>query len=161
MSTPVEMNATALARRWKLEVDMGTLEVPDWQPMVGITEFQPTFPPNIEEATTYDSDGWAENEKTGQAWEVAMTFNRRINDTEKVFNDVHEALRQAAFASGSASKVRIRFFDRNELPEAYGGRALVEWEDQGGESTALGQVSATLTGDGPLGLIDNPLTETP
>lgn len=155
MSTPTP--TTALARRWKLEVNLGTAEVEDWQPMVGITEFQPTFPPNVEEATTYDSDGWAENEKTGQAWEVAMTFNRKINDQTKIFNDVHEALRLASFASGSASKVPVRFFDRNGLPEAYQGQTIVEWEDQGGESTALGQVSATLTGDGPLSLIENPV----
>lgn len=163
MSTPVETPTTALARRWKTDVDLGTTTTPDWQPLIGVTEFQPTFPPNIEEATTYDSGGWAENEKTGQSWEISATFNRRINDTAKVYNDVHEALRQASFAYGSAARVRIRFYDRNGLPEAYQGTALVEWEDQGGEANALGQVSVTLTGDGPLTLIDNPLAapETP
>lgn len=155
MSTPTP--TTALARRWKSDINLGTDSVPDWQPLIAITEFQPTFPPNIEESTTYDSEGWAENEKTLQSWEVAATFNRRINDQTLVFNDVHEALRQTAFASGSASKIGIRFYDRNGLPEAYQGKALVEWEDQGGEATALGQVAVTLTGDGALAMIDNPL----
>lgn len=155
MSTPTP--TTALARRWKMDVNLGTDDVPDWQPMIAITEFQPTFPPNIEEASTYDSEGWAENEKTAQAWEVACTFNRRINDQTLVYNDVHEAIRTAAFAYGSAARVPLRFYDRNGLPEAYQGKALVEWEDQGGEYNALGQVSATFTGDGELELIDNPL----
>lgn len=155
MSTPTP--TTALARRWKMDVNLGDDDVADWQPMIAITEFQPTFPPNIEESTTYDSDGWTENEKTLQSWEVAATFNRRINDQTLVFNDVHEALRQTAFGSGSSSKISIRFYDRQGLPEAYQGRCLVEWEDQGGEASALGQVSITLTGDGPLVMIDNPL----
>lgn len=154
MSTPT----TALARRWKCDVNLGTDVTPDWQPFIAITEFQPTFPPNIEEASTYDSDGWAENEKTAQSWAVAATFNRRINDQTLVYNDVHEAIRAAAFAYGSAARVPLRFYDRNGLPEAYQGKALVEWEDQGGEFSALGQISTTFTGDGALALITNPLT---
>lgn len=157
MSTPVETKTTALARRWKMDVNMGTDAVPDWKALIAITECQPTFPPNIEESSTYDSDGWAENEKTAQSWEVATTFNRRVNDTTNVFNDVHEAIRQAAFAYGSAARVHLRIYDRNGLPEAYEGEALVEWEDQGGEYNALGQVSATFTGTGPLELIANPV----
>lgn len=156
MSTPTP--TTALARRWKMDVNLGTTEVPDFQSMVGITEFQPTFPPNIEDSSSYDSEGWMENTKTGQSWELAVTFNRKINDQTLVYNDVHEALRQAAFASGSASEVEVRVYDRNGLPEAYQGICLVEWEDQGGEYTALGQVSATLTGNGPLAMITNPVT---
>jgi len=155
MSTPTP--TTALARRWKMDVNLGTESVKDWQPMIAITEFQPTFPPNIEDSSTYDTDGWMENTKTGQSWEVAMTFNRKINEDSLVYNDVHEALRQAAFATGAASEVEVRLYDRNGLPEAYSGKALVEWEDQGGEYTALGQVSATLTGTGPLAMIDNPV----
>jgi hypothetical protein len=156
VSTPTPI--TALARRWKLEVDLGTGDVPDWQPMIGITEFQPTFPPNIEDSSSYDSDGWMENTKTGQSWELDVTFNRKINDQTLVFNDVHEAIRLAAFGSGSASEVHVRFYDRTGLPEAYEGQCLIEWEDQGGEYTALGQVSATMTGNGPLAIIDNPIT---
>lgn len=157
MSTPTP--TTALARRWRSEINLGTDAAPVWTLIPGITEFQPTFPPNIEDSSSYDTGGWAENEKTGQAWELAMTFNRKINDQVMVFSDAHEALRQAAFAYGSAARVHVRFFDRNGLPEAYEGKALVEWEDQGGEYTALGQVSATLTGDGELSMITNPQTE--
>lgn len=152
MTTPV----TALARRWRTEVNLGDAATPNWQLIPGITEFQPTFPPNIEDSSSYDTDGWTENTKTAQSWELSMTFNRKINDQTNVFSDAHEALRTAAFAFGSASEVHVRFFDRNGLPEAYEGTALVEWEDAGGEYTALGQVSCTLTGSGPLSMIANP-----
>lgn len=152
MTTPV----VALARRWRLDVNIGTDVAPNWQLCPGITEFQPTMPPNIEDSSDYDGNGWMGNTKTGQSWEVAMTFNRKINDVTEVYNAVHEFLRAAAFAFGSASRVPVRFYDRNGLPEAYEGTALVTWEPQGGEYTALDQVSVTLTGDGQLNMITNP-----
>lgn len=152
MSTPV----VALARRWRLDVNIGTIASPNWQLCPGITEFQPTMPPNIEDSSDYDGNGWMGNTKTGQSWEVAMTFNRKIDDQTEVYNQVHEYLRTCAFAFGSASYANIRFYDRNGLPEAYTGSALVTWEPQGGEYTALDQVSVTLTGDGALTAITNP-----
>ncbi|MEU2111821.1 hypothetical protein [Streptomyces sp. NPDC019507] len=155
MATPTE---TVLARRWRMDVNMATFEAPDWQLFPAITEFQPQWPPNIEESTTYDSDGWQENEKTGQEWSIEATFNRKATPDSTAFSPVHEKLRTASFAYGAASKVYVRFYDRNGLPEAYTGRVLVEWEDQGGESTDLGQVQVTLTGDGPLTAIANPVT---
>jgi hypothetical protein len=155
MSTPTE---TALARRWRMDINMGTDETPDWQLCPGITEFQPTFPPNIENSSTYDTEGWAENTKTAQEWQVEATFNRKVSADSTTYSAVHEKLRVAAFSYGAASKVGVWFYDRNGLPEAYSGKALVTWEPQGGEYTALDQVQATLTGDGILSLITNPVT---
>ena len=152
MTTPT----TSLARRWRLDVNIGTVAVPNWTLVPGVTEFQPTMPPNIEDASSYDSDGWQENVKTGQSWEVDVTFNRKINDQTEVYNVAHEKLRTVAFASGSASEVGVRWYDRNGLPEAYQGVALVTWEPQGGEYTALDQISVTLTGTGQLAMITNP-----
>ena len=154
MSTPTE---TALARRWRMDINMGTDLSPDWQLCPGITEFQPTFPPNIENSTSYDTDGWAENTKTGQSWELGVTINRKINDQVKTYHATHEAFRLASFAFGSASEVHVRYFDRNGLPEAYEGIALVTWAPSGGEYTALDQVEMTLTGNGKLNSITNPV----
>jgi hypothetical protein len=53
--------------------------------------------------------------------------------------------------------VRVRWYDRDGLPEAYEGIAIVTWAPSGGEYTALDQVEVTLTGNGPLTLIDNPV----
>ncbi|AGK80398.1 hypothetical protein SFUL_5510 [Streptomyces microflavus DSM 40593] len=159
MSTPVEPEEIALARQWRLEVNMGTAAVPDWKLCPGITAFQPASEPNIEDSGDYEGDGWAGNTKTGQEWEVSLTINRRVAPTAKVFNPVHEAFRLAHFAYGAANKVHVRYMDRTGLPEAYEGRAIPTWAPSGGERTALGQVEITLTGDGPLLPIDNPLAE--
>nr|WP_202516592.1 phage tail tube protein [Streptomyces sp. SID161] len=128
-----------------------------WQLVPGITSFTPAAEPNIEDSSSYDSEGWAENTKTGQSWELGVTINRKVNDQTKVYHPAHEAIRLAAFSSGSASEIHVRYFDRTGLPEAYEGTALVTWAPSGGEYTALDQVELTLTGTGPLQLIDNPL----
>ncbi|MFS0695131.1 phage tail tube protein [Streptomyces nitrosporeus] len=160
MSTPVEPDVAALARRWRIELDLGASGTPDWKVCPGVTAFDPEAEPNIEDSSDYDSDGWAGNTKTGQSWALNITINRRINDQAKTYNAVHEAIRLASFAYGSASRVHVRYMDRDGLPEAYEGRALVTWKPSGGEYTALDQVEVTLTGDGPLLPIDNPVAET-
>ncbi|WP_086765333.1 phage tail tube protein [Streptomyces bobili] len=156
MSTPTPTNA--LARRWKIDIDTSAAkDGSDWQNIIGVTDFSPSAEPNIEDSSDYDSGGWAGNTKTGQAWEVSLTINRRINDQVKVYHPTHEALRIASFSSGSASEVHVRYYDRDGLPEAYEGTAIVTWAPSGGETTALDQVEVTLTGNGPLLLITNPV----
>ena len=154
MTTPV----TALARRWALQLDMSSAQDgSDWQTVIGVTEFNPAAEPNIEDSSDYDSGGWAGNTKTGQSWQLGVTINRRINDQTKVYHPTHEALRAAAYAFGSASRVHVRYYDRDGMPEAYEGTAIVTWAPSGGEYTALDQVEITLTGDGQLLLITNPV----
>ncbi|MFE7128960.1 phage tail tube protein [Streptomyces sp. NPDC057617] len=158
MTTPPQTaTETALARRWKLEINMGTADEPDWQLCPGITEFQWTAAPNHEDSSEYDGEGWAGNDKTGQAWEVVATFNRKVSPDSTVYSPVHEAIRLAFFANGDASRNHLRFLDRKGGPEAYEGRALPVWEPQGGPYTALDQIQCTWTGTGPLTPITNPL----
>lgn len=155
MSTPIE--ETELAREWRLEVNMGTEQAPDWQLCPGVRAFQLTSEPNIEDSSDYDGDGWASNTKTGQAWELAVTIRRKTNKTAKVYHPVHEAIRLAHFQYGEANLVHLRFMSRQGLPEAYEGKAIPNWQPSGGEYTALGEVEITFTGDGPLTPIPNPL----
>lgn len=155
MSTPSEEQ---LARHWKVDVNMGTTLSPDWQALPAMTEFQHTAPPNLEDSTTYDSDGWEESTKTAQSWQAELTFNRKASPDSTTFSPVHEKLRTAWLSYGDAAKVGIRFYDRNGLPEAYSGTVFVEWEPQGGDYKAVGQVKATLKGTGPLLAITNPVT---
>lgn len=155
MSTPTP--ETALARRWRLEINMGTAETPDWQLCPGIMSFTWTAEPNHEDSSEYDDEGWAGNTKTGQAWEVVAGFNRKTTADQTPFSPVHEAIKTAFFAYGADSKVQLRWMDRNGLPEAYEGQALPAWEPQNDETTDLDQIEVTFTGTGPLASIANPL----
>ncbi|WP_432164863.1 phage tail tube protein [Streptomyces sp. bgisy031] len=157
MSTPTPQ--TALVRRWRLQIDMSAaMDGSDWQTVMGVKEFTPPMPdPNIEDASDYESEGWNGNEKTSQEWELSVTLNRKINDQTKVFHPTHEKIRAAAFGWGSGSRAHLRWFDRNGLPEAYEGTGIVKWENSGGEHTDLEQPEITITGDGPMLIIDNPV----
>ncbi|WEH40801.1 hypothetical protein [Streptomyces sp. AM 2-1-1] len=157
MSTPTEQ--TALARRWRTQINMAAAgDTPDWQTLMGVTDFKPPAPdPNIEDSSDYESAGWNGNTKTAQGWELGFKINRKTNDQVKVFHPTHEKLRAAAWGWGSNSTAHLRWFDRDGLPEAYEGKGIVKWEASGGEHTALEQVDITITGDGALLLIDNPL----
>ena len=154
MSTPV----TTLARRWRLEVNMGTTVSPTWTLCPAITDFNWTADPNVEDSSTYDEGGWASNTKTGQEWKIEATINRKATADSTAYDPVHEALRAAFFAFGDASEVGVRWMDRDGLPEAYQGTALVNWAPSGGERTKLDQVKITLTGTGALVPITNPIT---
>ncbi|WP_282795186.1 hypothetical protein [Streptomyces sp. CC224B] len=155
MSTPTDV--TALARRWRLEVNMGSEATPDWQLCPAVVEFQPEFEPNHEDSGTYDDEGWDDNDKTGMGWTVTVKFNRKKSADSTVYHPVHERLRLTAFAWGAESKIPVRWMDRDGLPEAYQGRALVTWAPEGGEKNDLDQVEVTLTGAGPLMPITNPV----
>lgn len=153
MSTPTPI--TALARRWRLEVNMGTSEAPDWQLNPAVTAFNWNVEPNNEDDGTYDDGGWGDSTKTAQSWSVTATFNRKKSADDTVFNAVHEKLRIAARAFGAASEVEIRFADRDGLPEAYQGTALVTWEPQNDARTDLDQVQVTFTGKRELAEVAN------
>ncbi|GGJ82070.1 hypothetical protein GCM10011583_12030 [Streptomyces camponoticapitis] len=157
MSTPTEQ--TELAREWRLEINVAAAdaEEPDWQLCPGVREFQPASEPNIEDSSDYDGEGWAGNEKTGQAWELSVTIRRKANKAVKVYNAVHEKIRLAHYAYGADNKIHLRYMNRLGLPEAYEGKAIPNWQPAGGEYTALGETEITFTGDGPLTPIDNPL----
>lgn len=154
MATPTE---TTLARRWIVEANMGTTVSPVWKLVLALTDYTWSADPNIEDDSTYDDGGWASNTKTGQSWKADATFNRKATADSTTYSDVHEALRTAAFGTGAASKVGVRWYDRDGLPEAYQGTCLVTWAPSGGDRTKLEQIKATFTGTGPLLLIDNPI----
>lgn len=155
MSTPTE---TALARRWLLEIDMSDTETPDWGQCVAITEFQPEYEPNLEDSGTYDDEGWDDSDKTGMGWKITLKINRKKTPDDTAYHPVHERLRRAGIVHwGAKSKIGVRWMDRDGMPEAYQGKALVKWTPDGGDKNALDQVEIELTGSGKLIEIDNPL----
>ncbi|MGW8767678.1 phage tail tube protein [Streptomyces sp. NPDC055815] len=156
--TPPSETVTALARRYRLELDMSTTPgTPAWALVPGVTEFTPKIEPTQQEVTTYDAEGWSEQAVTMLAWSIETTLAHRAHPTTGVFNAAQEALRKASRSFGAASYVRVRYYDRNGAPDAQEGTALVTWEPDGGGPDEVDTIKVTLTGSGPLVEITNPV----
>ncbi|MFH8403736.1 phage tail tube protein [Streptomyces sp. NPDC018019] len=159
--TPPAETITALARRYRCEIDMSTDgTTPAWTLLPGISEFAPKIEPTQQESTTYDAEGWVEQTVTMLAWSIETTIAHRAHPTTGAFNAVQEKLRKASMAFGADSYVRVRYYDRNGAADAYAGQALVTWEPDGGGADELDTVKVTLTGSGPLVEITNPAAGT-
>ncbi|WP_203632915.1 phage tail tube protein [Streptomyces halstedii] len=162
MSTPTPAESvTALARRYRLDLDMGGGEddTGDWVLVPGITAFQPKVTPTQQDVTTYDAEGWSEQAVTMLAWSVELTLAHRAHPVTGKFNAAQEALRKAAKMFAADSYVSVRYYDRNGADDAQQGMALVTWEPDGGGPDAVDTVKVTLTGSGPLVEIDNPAAD--
>lgn len=159
--TPPAETVTALARRYRLEINTSTTSTPSWTLLPGITEFAPKIEPTQQDVTTYDAEGWSEQAVTMLAWSVETTIAHRAHPVTGAFNPTQEHLRRASMSFGAASYVHVRYFDRTGADDAYEGTALVTWEPDGGGPDEVDTIKITLTGSGPLKPITNPAPSTP
>ena len=168
MSTPVIAPTTSgvasLANKWVLQVDTAydpraaSPATPVWLTVFGMSQFTPNMTYTDQDATDFDSDGWASSVQTQRGWNISGGVQRKrysaAEDPGQAF------LRTAAF---NALNVHIRWFDRYHGSETGEGYASVKWEPQGGGATDLETANFTLTGQGKLGTISggNPYNVVP
>jgi|ADGO01.1.fsa_nt_gi IPT/TIG domain. len=154
-------NRTALARRFRLDVNMGTASSPDWQQLLGIQEFTPTYEPRREDDETYEDGGAMRRATTGYSWGVELSLIHRTASDGVTWNSVQERLRTAAEANDTADgEVQIRWYDRNgRSGDNYQGWVLVDWTPEGGEPGARDIVSVVLHGQGQRESLTNPLAD--
>lgn len=154
--TGTEQLVSTLARKWKLDVNTGTVESPTWTPVRAIGELKTTVESNMEDDSDYDSDGWASETKTQLKWTLETKVLRKIGVSSANYDPGQEALRAAADQFGSAGTPQVRWYDRDGGPEAYSGFGSVSWEPEGGEAKDLDTVTIKLSGQGKRTLITNP-----
>ena len=149
MTAPV----SALARKWRLDIDTSPAkDGSSWVQVKGIQSLTPKIDPNMEDDSDYDSGGWGSDAKTGQKWSVEAKIIRKYTGSN-VYDAGQEALRAAGEAFGTANQVHIRWYDRNDGPEAYEGSAAVSWSPDGGSGTDLEIVTVTMAGQGTRTLL--------
>lgn len=145
-----------LARKWKLDVNTGTVGSPVWVPVRAIGELKPNTEANMEDDSDYDSDGWESESKTALKWALEVKVLRKVGVTSGNYDPGQEFLRAAAVQFGSSGTPQIRWYDRDGGPEAYSGFASVSWEPEGGETKDLDTVTIKLSGNGKRTDIANP-----
>lgn len=152
---------TALARRLALDVNMGTAQAPDWQRLLGVQEFMPTYEPRREDDESYEDSGAMRRATTGYAWGVELSLIHRTGPDGTTWNPVQERLRTAAEANDTATgEVQVRWYDRNGRSGGnYQGWVLVDWTPEGGEPGARDVVNVVLHGQGQRQEIPNPLAD--
>jgi hypothetical protein len=122
--------------------------------VTGLTDLNPQITPNKVDSSTYDSNGWSSFEITMQAWSVALKALRQ--PSAGVYPAAQELIRACQTQFGDAARVYVRWYDKTGAPEAFSGRAIVEWNAAKTAVTDLNEVQITLTGDGALTAITNP-----
>jgi hypothetical protein len=145
------MGVSALARRFQIDVSSdGTT----WTQLLGVTDFNPQVTPNMQDSSTYDSDGWGSSEITMNKWSLAIKVLRQTN--AGVFDPGQELVRARVAQFGDNARIYVRYYDNSGAPEAYSGRAIVEFNRSKTGVADLDEASITMTGDGALTPIANP-----
>lgn len=150
--------ATALARRFRTEINMGTDVAPDWQLVPAIYEFVPKIEGVDQDDSDYDSDGWGSDVRTARKWALEIKMRHKLDAVTQAENPVQAKLRLAGRSVGASATVKVRWYDRNGGPEAESGEALVSWESDGGDQEQSDNVTVMLKGRGTLTAITNPVT---
>jgi hypothetical protein len=153
-------DVTALQRKFRVQVNTGTVAVPVWTTLFGMTDFKPNVTPTLQSDSDYEDGGWTGQTKTGLTAAPEIKVNRRRDPTDATnYDTAQEALRANAYAFGSNGVANVRWYDRDGGPEAYSGFFEVTWSDDGGDNVALQAVTITLSlkgGSGGLTAITNP-----
>lgn len=144
--------SSQLARRFKVDVSTdGTT----WLPLKGIQDLAPNENPTIQSTTDFDTNGFASKEKTVTEWTLTAKFRHIINTG--VQDPGQELARQAGqFVFGDTGRLYVRWYDRNNGPEAWSGRAIVTWTPSKTGVADVEEITVKFEGDGTLSPITNP-----
>jgi hypothetical protein len=146
---------TALARRYRIDVNTGTEGAPTWVQLMGVMDFKPLIDPKIETSSDYEDEGADGNQKVGYKWTLDITV-RRKRSTAGVYDAAQEHIRLKDLQSGDEASVQVRWYERNGGVEAYQGWTVPKWEPDQTGSDALAHAKITMTGDGQVVPIANP-----
>lgn len=154
---------TTLARKWKLDVNTGTVAAPVWTSVKGIAEAKVTpFTATMEDDNVYEDSGYTSATKTALTFGVELKLVRRVAPGDDTSYDTgQQRLRTLAKTLGASGVGYFRVYDREGGAEAWTFFAEVNWEPDGGSATDLEKVTVTLRAKGAPTEITNPDTTSP
>lgn len=140
-----------VVRDYKLEVAAYTdgLAPTVWTPVLGITSLTPpASEKNLEDDSSFDSDGWGSQFATGLNWKIEGSVKRAraslVEDPGQVI------LREAGNGLAEDGFVHVRITNRTKPTAGRVGVADASFTDEGGEHTKLTTAGFSLAGRGAL-----------
>lgn len=156
MATTPTDRVTALARRFRVEVDTATYPASQYQQIRGLQELKLVEELRVQSGETYDDAGAAREDVTGYGWRLEMKILRSLNAAGTSLDPVHAFLESRFHAAKNGvqfGELGIRWFDRNGVGSANEGRAYVKvYAPEGGDPGAQDILSVTIQGQGPLNI---------
>ena len=141
-----------LARRFKVDV---STDGSTWVPFKGIQDWAAPENPTIQSTTDYDTNGFETVEKTVTSWTATAKIRHIINaGVQDPGQELARIAGQYQFAD--AARLYVRWYDRNNGPEAWQGRALVSWVGSKTAAADIEEITVTFRGDGAVTAITNP-----
>lgn len=140
-----------LARRLKLDVSTDNAT---WLPFKGIEDLAVKENATIQTTTDYDSNGFESFEKTVTGVKVTVKLRRPV--TAGAWDPGQELVRATQFQFGTAARIYLRWYDRNNQPEAYSTYALVDWSASKTAAADVEEITVVFTADGTVNSISNP-----
>lgn len=167
-TAPALPAGTTLGRSYEygLDVNLGTHDLPIWQPVRRISNFQPTPVPKSQPAQTYDDFGADNAEIVG--WNTNLAFGVQVNrltSTGRYLPEVEALLaRTRPSAKGPLAVIEARWYHKPEVgtpnPDDAGQgyfTVAAPRANTGSEGT-VEVLNVTLTGKGSAWEIANPFT---
>lgn len=159
-TTKAPLGASTTNRKWYLDVNTGTVAVPVWVGVFGITDFTPGLDNTLQDDSDYDSDGYKSSTKTASQWSLTGAVKRAVTAAlATAYDPGQEVLRLAGDENGVANSVHVRWYEMEEdgpRVEAYDGHGAVSWSPNGGAMDALSTANFTITGQGKRTAIAHP-----
>lgn len=120
-----------------------------WTIVRGLTEFTPpAVEKNLEDDSSFDSDGWGSQIATGLAWTAEGTV--KLPRKSLTADPGQEILRAAGNALAEDGLVHVRITDRTKPTAGRVGIADASFTENGGPRTDITTAAFTLTGRGGL-----------
>lgn len=147
-----------------LDVNLGTHDVPTWQVVRRISDFQPTPVQKTQPAESYDDFGADNVDVVSVNVNLAFSVLGNRSSSTGLFLPELEAILAAAKAKGAAAVLEARWYHKpeagtpnpNEAGQGY--FTVVAQRANTGADGAVERYTVTLTGKGPFTPISNPFT---
>jgi hypothetical protein len=134
-----------LARKYRVDVSTDGIT---WVQINGVNDFNPNVANNDQDASAYDTDGWAASETTMKSWTAAV--KALVRRTAGVLDAGLALCKATQLVFGDSQRLYVRWYLRDTGKEAQQGRAIVSYNRSKTGVADLDEVTVEFKGDGAL-----------